>query len=52
MHFKIDLKPKDPQVFAGKSSEDIELWVKPVKSFLTLIDRPDNTQVVYVANLL
>ena len=26
--FKIDLKPKDPPVFAGKSIDDIEIWVK------------------------
>ena len=28
IRFEIDLKPKDPPVFAGKSTNDIEIWVK------------------------
>ena len=28
VRFKIDLKPKDPPVFVGKSTYDIEIWVK------------------------
>ena len=52
VRFKIDLKPKDPPVFAGKVTNDVEIWVKQVSTFLTLIGGPDHIQVAYVANLL
>ena len=52
VRFKIDLKPKGPLFFAGKSIDDIEVWVKQVSNFLTLIEGPDYMQVVYVVNLL
>ena len=52
VRFKIDLKPKDPPVFASKGTEDVEIWVKQVSNFLTIIGGPDHIQVAYVANLL
>ena len=52
VRFKIDLKPKDPPVFAGKTTEDVDIWVKQVSNFLTIIGGPDHIQVAYVANLL
>ena len=52
IHFKIDLKPKDPPVFAGKRTDDVDIWVKQVSNFLTIIGGPDHIQVAYVANLL
>ena len=52
VRFKIDLKPKDPPVFAGKGTEDVDIWVKQVSNFLTIIGGPDHIQVAYVANLL
>ena len=52
VRFKIDLKPKDPPVFSGKGTEDVEIWVKQVSNFLTIIGGPDHIQVAYVANLL
>ena len=52
VRFKIDLKPKDPPVFAGKITEDVDIWVKQVSNFLTIIGGPDHIQVAYVANLL
>ena len=52
VRFKIDLKPKDPPAFAGKGTEDIDIWVKQVSNFLTIIGGPDHIQVAYVANLL
>ena len=42
----------DPPVFAGKGTEDIEIWVKQVTNFLTFIGGLDHIQVAYVANLL
>ena len=33
IQFKIDLKPKHPLVFAGKSFDDIEIWVKRFRTF-------------------
>ena len=52
VRFKIDLKPKDLPVFAGKGTEDVDIWVKQVSNFLTIIGGPDHIQVAYVANLL
>ena len=52
VRFKIDLKPKDPPVFAGKVTDDVDIWVKQVSNFLTIIGGPDHIQVAYVANLL
>ena len=52
VRFKIDLKPKDPLVFAKKSSYDIEIWVKQVSNFLTLIGAPNHIQIARVVNLL
>ena len=42
VRFKIDLKPKDPPIFAGKGTDDVEIWVKQVSNFLTLIGGPDH----------
>ena len=52
VRFKIDLKPKDPPIFAGKSTDDVEIWVKQVLNFLTLIEGLYHIQVVYVTTLL
>ena len=52
VRFKIDLKPKDVPVFAGKATDDVDIWVKQVSNFLTIIGGPDHIQVTYVANLL
>ena len=52
VRFKIDLKPKDPPVFAGKGTDDLDIWVKQISNFLTIIGGPDHIQVAYVANLL
>ena len=37
VRFRIDMKPKDPLAFAGKTSEDVEVWVKQVTNLLMLI---------------
>ena len=42
VRFKIDLKPKDPPVFAGKGTDDVDVWVKQVSNFLTIIGGPDH----------
>ena len=52
IRFKIDLKPKNPSIFAGKGTDDVDVWVKQVSNFLTIIGGPDHIQVAYVANLL
>ena len=52
IRFKIDLKPKNPLVFAGKSTDDIAVWVKQVSNFLTPIGGQNHIQVAYAANLL
>ena len=28
VHFKIDLKLKDPPMFGGKGTDDVDIWVK------------------------
>ena len=50
--FDLQVKPKDPPTFAGKPTDDVEVWVQQVDNFLSLIGGPDHMQVAYVANLL
>ena len=39
-------------MFAGKGTDDVDIWVKQVSNFLTIIGGLDHIQVAYVANLL
>ena len=49
---RFDIKPKDPPVFTGKSSDDIEVWVQQVDNDLQLLGGSDSMQVSYVGTLL
>ena len=31
---RFDIKPKDPPVFTGKSSDDVDVWVQQVDNYL------------------
>ena len=37
---------------AGKVTNDVDIWVKQISNFLTIIGGPDHIQVACVANLL
>ena len=49
---RFDIKPKDPPVFTGKSSDDVEVWVQQVDNYLQLLRGSDSMQVSYVGTLL
>ena len=49
---RFDIKPKDPPVFTGKSSDDVEVWVQQVDNYLQLLGGSDSMQVSYVGTLL
>ena len=49
---RFDIKPKDPPVFTGKSTDDVEVWVRQVDNYLQLLGGSDVMQVSYVGTLL
>ena len=49
---RFGIKPKDPPVFTGKSSDDVEVWVQQVDNYLQLLGGSDSMQVSYVGTLL
>ena len=49
---RFDIKPKDPPVLTGKSSDDVEVWVQQVDNYLQLLGGSDSMQVSYVGTLL
>ena len=50
--FELSVKPKDPPSFSGKQSDDVEVWIRQVDNFLSLIGGSDRMQVAYMVNLL
>ena len=49
---RFDIKPKDPLVFTGKATDDVEVWVRQVDNYLQLLGGSDAMQVSYVGTLL
>ena len=49
---RFDIKPKDPPVFTGKTTDDVEVWVQQVDKYLQLLGGSSSTQVAYVGTLL
>ena len=49
---RFDIKPKDPPVFTGKATDDVEVWVRQVENYLQLLGGSDAMQVSYVGTLL
>ena len=49
---RFDIKPKDPLVFIGKSSDDVEVWVYQVDNYLQLLGGLVSMQMSYVGTLL
>ena len=49
---RFDIKPKDPPVFTGKATDDVEVWVQQVDNYLQLLGGSDAMQVSYVGTLL
>ena len=50
--FNIDIKPKDPPIFHGKATEDVDTWLAKVGDFIYLTKANDRQQVAYMATLL
>ena len=50
--FNIGIKPKDPPVFHGRATDDIDMWLAKVGDFLYLTEANDRQQVAYAATLL
>ena len=50
--FKLEIKPKDPPMFYGRTTEDISTWISKVSDFFYLTGATDHQQVAYVATLL
>ena len=49
---RFDIKPKDPPIFTGKATDDVEVWVRQVDNYLQLLGGFDAMQVSYVGTLL
>ena len=50
--FNIGIKPKDPPVFHGRATDDIDTWLAKVGDFLYLTEANERQQVAYTATLL
>ena len=50
--FAVSIKPKDPPVFHGRASEDVDTWIYKLMDFFYLTEANDQQQVAYAATLL
>ena len=50
--FNLGIKPKDPPIFHGRASEDVDTWIAKVSDFLYLTEANSRQQVAYAATLL
>ena len=50
--FKMDLKPKEPPIFRGTATEDVDTWLAKVEDFIYLTEANTRQQVAYMAMLL
>ena len=50
--FDVQIKPKDPPTFSGRTFDDPEVWVGQVSDFFSLVGGPSNKQVAYASTLL
>ena len=50
--FDVQIKPKDPPTFSGRTSDDPEVWVGQVSNFFSLVGGPSHKQVAYASTLL
>ena len=50
--FNLGIKPKDPPIFHGRASKDVDTWIAKVSDFLYLIEANSRQQVAYAATLL
>ena len=47
-----DVKPRDPPTFAGRTSDDPEVWIGQVSNFFRLVGGSKAKQVAYASTLL
>ena len=50
--FDVQIKPKDPPTFSGRTNDDPEVWVGQVSNFFRLVGGPPRKQVAYASTLL
>ena len=50
--FDVQIKPKDPPTFSGRTHDDPEVWVGQVSNFFRLVGGPPRKQVAYASTLL
>ena len=50
--FDVQIKPKDPPTFSGRTNDDPEVWVGQVSNFFRLVGGPPWKQVAYASTLL
>ena len=50
--FQVVMKPREPPTFAGKVSEDIELWLYTVRAYFRTVAAPEEQKVGYTLTML
>ena len=50
--FDVQIKPRDPPTFSGRTQEDPEMWVGQMSNFFRLVGGPPQKQVAYASTLL
>ena len=46
------MKPREPPVFAGKVSEDIDLWLHTVRAYFRTVAAPEEQKIGYTLTML
>ena len=50
--FDMQIKPRSPPTFSGRTQEDVEMWVGQVSNFFRLVGGPPQKQVAFASTLL
>ena len=50
--FQVVMKPREPPIFAGKVSEDVELWLYTVRAYFRTVAAPEAQKVGYTLTML
>ena len=50
--FHVTMKPREPPVFCGKTSEDVETWIYTVSAYFRTVAAPEEQKVGYALTFL
>ena len=50
--FDVEITPRDPPTFSGRTQDDPEMWVGQVSNFFRLVGGPPQKQVAFASTLL